>query len=243
MISLRPLGQHGALRRGAARLGARTFALSTLRLRPRPAGAALAEALHCPRVLATSPAAVRFAQAQVPLRERAGQQWFAPGAGTAAALRRAGIEYVHHPARGSGAEALLADPLLQSLRGARFGVLTAPGGRDHLQEELRARGAKLLVAQVYQREPAPPGPDRLRKLARLPARSALLLSSGEALQVLWDSLDEDGRQRLRRRSCVASSERLAAFARQLGFPTVLRAESARPEHLLDGLATHAAAFR
>src|SRR5207342_41081 len=132
VISLRPLGQHGPLRHQAGKLGARTFALSTLRLRPLPAGAALAEALRCPRVLATSPAAVRFAAAQRTLRPRAGQRWFAPGAGTAAALRRAGVgvEQVHFPARGTGAEALLEDPLLQQLAGARIGVITAPGGRD-----------------------------------------------------------------------------------------------------------------
>src|SRR4249919_366729 len=104
VISLRPLGQHATLRRHAARLGARTFALSTLRLQALPAGAALAEALRCPLVLFTSPAAVRFAQAARPLRAKAGQSWFAPGAGTAAALRRAGIEGVLHPARGAGAE-------------------------------------------------------------------------------------------------------------------------------------------
>ena len=243
MISLRPLGQHGAVRRAAARLGARTFALSTLRLSPLDAGAALADALRCPRVLATSPAAVRHALAQQRLPQRAGQQWFAPGAGTAAALRRAGIAQVHAPLRGAGAEALLEDPLLQSLRGARVGVLTAPNGRDHLQRELRARGARLCVAEVYRREALPPAPDRLRRLARLPARSALLLSSAEALQVLWQALDADGRERLRRRVCVASSERLAAQARRLGFVAPVRAESARPAHLLAALATHAAAFR
>ena len=243
VISLRPLGQHGALRRGAAKLGARTFALSTLRLQAQAAGEALADALHCPRVIATSPAAVRFAHAQRRLHARAGQQWFAPGAGTGAALRRAGIDYVHYPVGEAGADALLDDALLQSLRGARIGVLTAPGGRDRLQEELRARGAKLSVAEVYRREPAPPAPERLRKLARLPARSALMLSSGEALNVLWEALDADGRARLCRRSCVASSARLEAQARRLGFTALVRAASARPEQLLDALATHAASFR
>jgi len=243
VISLRPLGQHGAVCQGAAKLGARTFALSTLRLSPLAAGEALSEALLCPRVLATSPAAVRHAAAQQRLRPRAGQQWFAPGAGTAAALRRAGVEHVHAPLLRTGAEALLEEPLLQSLRGARVGLITAPGGRDHLQEELRARGAKLSVAEVYRREALAPAPDRLRKLARLPARSALLLSSGEALQVLWQALDAEGRDGLRRRTCVASSERLAAQARGLGFAAPVRAESARPEHLLAALATHAAAFR
>jgi uroporphyrinogen-III synthase len=245
VISLRPLGQHAPLRHQAGKLGARTFALSTLRLQPLPAGAVLAEALRCPRVLATSPAAVRFAAAQRRLRQRAGQQWFAPGAGTAAALRRAGVgaEHVHFPALGAGAEALLEDPLLQQLDGARIGVITAPGGRDLLLDALRQRGAQLHAALVYERAPLRLAASRIRALAALPARSALLISSGEALASLWQSLDTAGRDALRARPWVASSPRLAAQAKQLGFRSPLLAADARPEHMLAALAAHAARIR
>jgi uroporphyrinogen-III synthase len=243
VISLRPLGQHGPLRLQAGKWGARTFAVSTLRLQPLPAGAALAEALRCPRVLATSPAAVRFAAALRPLRQRAGQHWFAPGAGTAAALRRAGIDHVHHPLRGAGAEPLLENPLLQQLAGERIGVISAPGGRDLLLDTLRTRGAQLSVALVYERAPLRPAAARLRALAALPARTALLLSSGEALASLWQCLDEAGRAALRARTCVASSARLAAQAKQLGFRAPLRAADARPEHMLAALAAHAGGIR
>jgi uroporphyrinogen-III synthase len=243
VISLRPLGQHASLRRHAARLGARTFAISTLRLQALPPDTALAQALRCPRVLFTSPAAVRFAQAAQPLRARAGQAWFAPGAGTAAALRRAGIETVQHPAREAGAEALLAMPQLQSIQGESVGVVTAPDGRDLLLDTLRERGARLALAMVYRREPMTPAAARLRALARLPARSALLLSSEEALQSLWRGLDEAARKALLRRTCVASSARLASRARALGFGAPLRARDARPESLLAALAAHAADAR
>jgi len=243
VISLRPLGQHGPLRHQATRMGARTFALSTLRLAALPAAEDLAAALRCPRVIATSPAAVRFAREQRALRARAGQHWFAPGAGTAAALQREGIDLVHFPARAAGAEALLDDPLLRELAGARVGLLTAPGGRDALLDGLRSRGAQLCVACVYERKAQRPPAARLRALADLPARSALLLSSGEALAALWQSLDEPGRAALRGRSCVASSQRLAKQARELGFKAPVLAQDARPEHLLAALAAHAARIR
>jgi uroporphyrinogen-III synthase len=220
-----------------------TFAVSTLRLQALRAGAELAQALRCPRVLATSPAAVRFAGEQRALRMRAGQHWFAPGAGTAAALRRAGIERVHFPARGAGAEALLDDPLLRELTGARIGLLTAPGGRELLPAQLRARGARLVVAEVYRREPLRPPPARLRALAALPPRTALLLSSGEALSSLWRNLDEAGRAALRTRPCIASSARLAAQARELGLRAALHADDARPERMLAALAAQASGFR
>ena len=243
VISLRPLGQHAALRRQAASMGADTFAISTLRLEALPAGDALAEALHCPRVIATSPAAVEYAQAQLPLKQRAGQMWFSPGAGTAEVLRAAGIARVHYPPRGAGSEALLEDELLQQLDGARVGLLTAPGGRELLQQQLRARGAKLCIAHVYEREALRPTAARLRALAGLPKRSAVMLSSGEAFSVLWDALDERGRARLRKRTCVVASSRLAGVARELGWDKPLRAEDARPEQMLAALATHAAGLR
>ena len=243
MISLRPLGQHDALRRQAATLGARTFALSTLRLLPLAAAGALAQAQRCPRVIVTSPTAVQYARAQQPLRQRAGQHWFAPGAGTAAMLHQAGIERVHFPPRGAGSEALLDDPLLQRLEGARVGLITAPGGRELLPAQLRERGANLCVAHVYAREALPPAPARLRALAELPARGALFVSSAEALSVLWDALDAGGRAALRKRACVVSSPRLAAQARKLGLRKPMLAEDARPERMLATLAAQAGGFR
>ena len=91
VISLRPSGGHDPVRRAAVARGARLLPLSTLRLVPLSAGPALAAAMACPRVVFTSPAAVRFAAALLPLRADPGRQEFAVGAGTAGALKRAGL--------------------------------------------------------------------------------------------------------------------------------------------------------
>jgi uroporphyrinogen-III synthase len=96
---------------------------------------------------------------------------------------------------------------------------------------------------VYERVLLRPAPARLRALAALPARTALLLSSGEALAALWQGLDAAGRAALRRRPCGASSPRLAAQARALGLRKPLRAADARPEHMLAALAAHADGIR
>ncbi len=195
-------------------------------------------------MIATSPAAVRFALAQAPLRQRAGQAWFAPGGGTAASLRRAGISNVRHPLRGAGAEALLDDPQLQDLDHAPIGLLTAPEGRPLLAQALRARGAQLQVAEVYQREPLAPAAARLRALAALPVRSALLLSSGEALASLWRSLDAAGTGGLARDGPAWPPARAWPRRRASSDCSVLAvAQDARPEHLLAALATQAAAIR
>lgn len=238
VISLRPLGEHAAVRRAARQLGAATFAISTLQLQPLAAGNALRQALRCARVVVTSPAAARHAHDQVALSQRPGQQWFALGVGTAAALHRCGIARVLLPARGSDSEALLARPELQSLAGEEVALITAPGGRGLLARHLQARGAHLQLAEVYCRQPQPPRAARLRALQALPATSALLLTSSEAFAVLWQALDATARVRLRQFPCVTSSPRLRQQAQALGFSTVLQALDTRPASLLAALAAH-----
>lgn len=220
------------------RVGARTFALSTLRLRPLDAKPALRAALACPRVIVSSPAAVRLANAQLRLSKRRGQRWFALGAGSATALKRRGIDGVRIPVAGSDSEALLAHPDLQDVRAQAIGLLTAPGGRGLLADRLRARGAQLHIAEVYQREALAIAPSRLRALAALRGNVALFLTSREAFDPLWQALSPALRKQLIGRPCVVASDRLAALARTLGFKNVLRASDARPSSLVAALASH-----
>jgi len=234
VLSLRPVGDHAALRRAAAALGLRTLALSPWRIAPRrDAGtrAALAEALEADAVIATSPAAARSAALLSPLRRRRGQVWCAVGRGTAAALRAAGIDTVAVPAR-ADSEGVLALPELADLRGRRVGLLTAPGGRDRLAPALQARGARVWRADVYARLPVAP---RAAALARLRAHGGPLLlplSSGEALQRTLAALPEDLLPPLRAATVLAASARLAALAREAGFARVLGAAGPSPRALL-----------
>jgi uroporphyrinogen-III synthase len=238
VISIRPLNQHGGVRRSASKFGATTFAISTLRQQPLDAGPALRQALACSRVLVTSPAAARLAAAQTALRKRSGQQWFALGLGTATALRRHGVSEVLLPARGSDSESLLALEQLQAVRGSRIGLITAPGGRGLLASELQARGAMVITANVYRRQPLPLSAKRLHALAALPPSTALLVTSGEAFDLLWQGLDARARRHLLHRPCVTVSARLTAKLRVLGFTTVLRSSDTRPAKLLATLASH-----
>lgn len=243
VISLRPQGLHGGVRRAAAKFGIRTFALSTLAIEPLDAGSALEQALACPIVVVTSPVAARLALAGGVPAARRPQRWFAVGPGTAAALHRQGIGDVVIPEKGADSDALLARPELARLHGQALGLITAPGGRGQLAKVLARRGAKLRLAEVYRRVPRSLAPYRRRALVALPARSALLVSSGEALASLWRSLPAPERARLLARPCVTSSERLASEARTLGFPDPWIAASARPADMLATLAVHAGARR
>lgn len=234
VISLRPVGGHGAVRRAAARLGARTLALSPWRLdalADEAARAALASALAAPRVVFTSPAAVAAAAALQPLRPRSRQHWLAVGAGTARALRRAGAGEVASPLR-MDSEGLLALPALHGVSGLDVGLVTAPGGRGVIAATLAARGARVLRANVYVRTPVPPAPRAVAALRALDGPAWLLLSSGEALEHVLDSLPADAVDALRRAAVVAASERLAGLARQRGLRVAAVAASARVADLL-----------
>ena len=238
VISLRPVGGHATLRRLAARHGARLLALSPCRLEWRDdpqTRADLRAALAASHVLVTSPAAVRAAHALQPLQARRGQQWFAVGSGTAAALGRAGIADVAAPTR-MDSEGLLALPGLRELAGIEIGMLSAPGGRGQIVPTLQQRGAHVLRADIYARVPIAPSPLAIAKLRSLAAPAWLLLSSGEALQHVLARLPADAIARLRTARVVAASARLAELAQANGFDRVIVAADARPRSLLDAAA-------
>ncbi|VXC19738.1 Uroporphyrinogen-III synthase [Luteimonas sp. 9C] len=234
VISLRPAGAHGGLRREAARLGARTFALSPWRIACRDddaARAALRHALAADIVLFTSPSAVAAASALTPLVARDAQAWLAVGAGTARALGRAGIVGVRAPTR-MDSEGMLALPELDTVHGRSVGLVTAPGGRGVIAQALTDAGAGLRRADVYDRLPTPPAPGRIARLMALPAPWVLPLSSGDALQRTVDALPPEAAARLREAQVSAASARLAGVARTLGFAQIAQAADARPASLL-----------
>lgn len=234
VISLRPRGEHDALRRAAARHGAGLIALSPWRLRhldnPQTRSE-LRAALAASRVIFTSPAAVGAARALQPLSPRRQQHWCAVGAGTAAALRRAGVAQVQAPAR-MDSEGLLALPALQQVGGHEVGLVTAPGGRDTIAPALRARGAQVVRAEVYTREAVALPPRALERLRQTTAPLVLALSSGEALQRVLAAVPADVAAILRRARVVAASARLAALAAELGFADIVLAHGPRPSDLL-----------
>ncbi len=234
VISLRPQGEHAALRRAAAAHGARVIALSPWKLRLHTddaTRAALRVALDAPRVLFTSPAAVRAAAALLEFHPLPDQAWIAVGSGSARALRRAGVEGVQSPAR-MDSEGLLELPALQQLTGIDVGLVTAPEGRSLLAATLRERGARLLRADVYVREPIALSPSALRKLRGLQAPAILALSSEGALRHVLAQAPMEILAQLRAAPAVAASERLQRIAREAGFAEVELAEGPRPRQLL-----------
>jgi uroporphyrinogen-III synthase len=233
VISLRPAGGHDGLRRAAARRGGGLLALSPWRLEPRSDPAtrdALREALAASRVVFTSPAAVRAAAALQAL-DASHAQLLAVGAGTAAALRRAGARRVAAPER-MDSEGLLALPALRAVAGEAIGLVTAPGGRERIAAALRERGADVRRADVYSRVDTQPAPAAVARLCALEAPAVVAVSSGAALARMLEALPDDAARMLRACAAVAASDRLCEQARALGFGPVARASGPRPAQLV-----------
>ncbi|MFP7723589.1 uroporphyrinogen-III synthase [Lysobacter sp. A3-1-A15] len=231
LVSLRPRGGHGALRRAAARHGGGLVALSpwTLQDLDDPATrTALQQALAADAVVFTSPAAVRAAARLQRLGDIAA---CAVGSGTAAALRRAGVNDVQRPRR-MDSEGLLALPRLAAAGARRIGLVTAPGGRGALQPALEGRGIVVVRADVYARVPVPLASRSIQALEGETRPTVLALTSGEALQRVLGHLPERARDALLRAEVVAASARLAAAARQAGFSAIRVARSPRPADLV-----------
>ncbi len=233
------------MRRAAARHGWRVLALSPWRLQPRDdaaSRAALAAALDCDCVIATSPAAVVAADALRPLRHATTCTWLAVGEGTRRSLQQHGVQTVLSPQR-MDSEGLLDLPPLRAdaIDGHRVGMLTAPEGRGRLQSELQSRGARLIQADVYDRVPVPPSPQAVARLLQVPAPVWLALSSGQALQQILQALPNEARDHLLQARVVAASQRLGRLAVDAGFlGPVIAAASALPDDLMAAIATASA---
>ncbi|MDT3527498.1 uroporphyrinogen-III synthase [Stenotrophomonas pavanii] len=228
LISLRPQGQQAALRRAVAGRGGQVLALPPWRLQRlhgTPVLRQLQRALNCDRVVFTSPAAVTAAASLLALAEAQRSPWLTVGEGTARALQAHGVAEVHAPQR-MDSEGLLALPVLADVRGLRIGLVTAPGGRGLIAAQLQAAGATIERADVYQRRLLRLPRRTLARLAHSAQPWVLAVSSGEALQHVWQQLPPTWQQRLRAEGrVVVASDRLGEQARSLGLRHISRSAS------------------
>lgn len=230
--------------RAARALGATGVAVPGLRLAAREdtaTRAALDSALAAEFVIFTSPPAVRFAMR---LRMETATSWhpssrvFALGAATAAALRRAGVGDVVVPAR-ADSESLLALAQLENVRDRSIGLVTAPGGRGLLAPRLRAGGAQVVVAEVYERRPPRLTARHRQALLTTGGHRAVCITSGEALANVLGALASDARTQVLAAVAVVSSARLRDVAAAAGFREIILAEATTPGALLAALVVHA----
>jgi uroporphyrinogen-III synthase len=233
IVITRPAGTGSALARRVRALGGTPLLLPGLSLRaasaPEQARQSWRDAQQDDVLVFTSPAAVRYALALAPCETHA--TVIAVGRATASALQRRGIAALS-PASQQNSEGVLQLPAMQQLHGVRVALVTAPGGRGMLQEQIVARGGSLREVHVYTRGKARLNRRHIDAVLQLPADACVLFSSGEAIQHLLAQLPAQARQRLRDAMLVVSSRRIEEQARAEGFKHLRVAASATQADLL-----------
>lgn len=144
----------------------------------------------------------------------------APGPGTAEALADVGIADVRIPATTFDSEGLLALPDFVAPGGKRVLIFRGDGGREHLGDTLRARGAHVDHVACYRRAPPQSGAAGLGEAFAQGRIHAVTITSSEGLHNLWDVADAVARAAWRERPTFVPHPRIAERARALGLPAV-----------------------
>lgn len=140
---------------------------------------------------------------------------YAVGAATARALEDGGHPGALTSGAGSTSEDLLGLPSLQDVRGHRLLICTGLGGRDVLATTLAARGAHVERLELYRRLAIDHPPERVAAAAD--AAEAVLVTSGEGLQRLYQLTPPESRPHLLAAPLVVPSARVLEQAQRLGF--------------------------
>lgn len=156
ILVTRPARQAGALASRISAEGGRPILFPALEIEPVPEaelGCAMEEVAAADLGIFVSPNAARFGLAAL---ARKGGRGFAGrhaavGPGTAAELKKAGVREVITPETGFDSEALLAVLPLDEMAGKHVVIFRGNGGREHLGEVLKGRGARVTNVSCYRR--------------------------------------------------------------------------------------------
>jgi len=143
----------------------------------------------------------------------------ATGQATAAILQKNGITDVIHAGAYAESEALLELPELQSseITGRNIIIFRGIGGRELLAETLRARGAKVDYAEVYERIPVQYTKPELDAVWSNQKLDYVVITSSESLQNLFDMLSSEQRNIMLDTNIIVFGKRMSELAIKLGF--------------------------
>lgn len=161
-----------------------------------------------------------------PVRTAGTTSMIAVGPGTARALRERGVDQVRIPDDGADSEAILRLPELLSPAGKRVVIFAGVGGRTHLPDTLRSRGADVAVVEIYRRTVPRAVPESALRLILDGGVHAITGTSSEGLRNLYrDMLTPAAAACLRPALHVVSHPRIAQAARDCGATDVLLSDA------------------
>jgi uroporphyrinogen-III synthase len=155
------------------------------------------------------------------------------GGGSVRALERHGITGVIAPQGRYDSEALLERDELAGAK--RVVIFRGEGGREHLGEALRARGAAVEYAESYARAQPAADPAPLLRAWAGGGVHAVTATSSEGLRNFADMIGASGREALERTPLFVPHPRIAEAAHGLGVRTAI-VTGPGDEGVLTGLA-------
>jgi uroporphyrinogen-III synthase len=158
------------------------------------------------------------------------------GGGSVRALARFGVTNVVAPKDRYDSEALLEQPAFRAVSFKRVVIFRGVGGREHLGETLRERGATVDYAECYRRCLPDADPAPLLKAWARGRIAAVTVTSSEGLRNLFELVGGDGHEPLRQTPLFAPHPRIAEAARGLEVRTVV-GTGPGDDGLLTGLVT------
>jgi uroporphyrinogen-III synthase len=216
VVITRPHGPAEAAARVLERAGARAFVFPSLRIEEIASTPELEAAIDSLGAAAiavfVSANAVEKGLAAVRARREwpAGVEVAAVGEATAQALRNSGFANVISPQGRHDSEALLREPRLRAVRGENIIVFRGEGGREHLRQELEARGARVAYAQCYRRSRPHSDPSALLQAWDRGEIHAVSALSAETLENFVALLGAGAERRLANVALVVPHEAIAA---------------------------------
>lgn len=141
----------------------------------------------------------------------------AVGQGTAKRLAALNQNVDVFPTDTFNSEALLAMPEMQTVAGQQVVIFRGVGGREHLADSLRQRGANVEYIECYQRVRPNTVSSELSELLAKESVDAVVVTSNEGLQNLYDMLSADDHRYLLNVQLFVVSERARELAQTLGF--------------------------
>lgn len=152
------------------------------------------------------------------------------------ALENAGLKVTIQP-EGHDSESLLRNPALQADRitGNNIVIFRGEDGRDILGDSLQKRGAKIHYAAMYSR--IRPSHDRALDTAFVSTLDAIIISSNEGLQNIYDMATEadTDSDRLLATPLFVPGQRAETLALKLGFKHIIRAQNATDDAMITAL--------
>lgn len=164
------------------------------------------------------------------------QRYYAIGKATAEEMSRYGLSDSGAVAteRLMNSEALLEHPDFQQFENQHCLIFRGVGGREHLAEELRKRGALVDYCDVYQRRC--PGYQPMIVAEALRACDTVIANSGETLENLCKLADADQvLTLLQEKMLLVPGARVAALAKTAGFSKVQESANASVAAICESL--------